>query len=187
MKFVIIVLFLQAINAYNYQLWGEWKVTLQHKSRVQGNVNVKIYPKKLSINIRKEILGGIITCQKELLGSYVSDEKQGLIDIILENQLKTIDSILGIEVRIGKEKQSRVRGKLTAKVLHSSTDILVVEVANKIKLCNEVGNEYECLLNRITPSDNTITPVNLFLIGQFLGFSTSHFLDFILYLVIHHQ
>jgi len=176
-------------GGYAYRLWGQWKLSVEDRSRnIPGEVSVKIYPRDLQIQIRKEFVGGVLTCQKELYGRYslYSDveSKQTYINVHLENQMRTIDSILGIQIRLKKEEQKRVRGRLTAKVLYLSQDIIALEVSNRIKKCDQwSGKSYECLLSRIDPSigeGSPSTPMNFFLIGQFVGFATSHTLDFTL-------
>jgi hypothetical protein len=174
---------------YAYRLWGQWKLSVEDRNKnIPGEVSVKIYPRDLQIQIRKEYVGGVLTCQKELYGRYslYSDieSKQTYINVHLENQISTIDSILGIQIRLKKEEQKRVRGRLTAKVLYLSQDIIALEVSNRIKKCDQWNDKnYECLLSRvdsITGEGSPSTPMNFFLIGQFVGLATSHTFDFTL-------
>lgn len=181
------------LGSYAYRLWGDWRLSVENRANtIQGEVLIKIFPRDIKILVRKEFIGGIATCQKELYGRYslYSDveTRQTFINVHLENQMSTIDSILGIQLRLRKEQQKRVRGRLLAKLLYQSQDIIALDVTNNIQKCDHGGDKnYECLLSRVDSSlmgsAFPSTPINFFLIGQFVGFATSHSMDFILFLV----
>lgn len=167
-------------NSFQYKLLGEWKVALQSKNQNE-NAKVQIYPEYLNINIKNEMFGGIITTQQKYSGSYFfcECEKDELptVEINLQNEFKKIDSLLGIEVSLRNGK-SKVRGRLCAKFLNIGDDVVVLEIFNHIYKCKDMNSKGVCLLTRIIPSDSTnITPINLLLIGQFVGFLTSHMYD----------
>jgi hypothetical protein len=192
--FMMIMIFFwsQETEGYAYRLWGHWKLSVEDRSRSipPQDISVRIFPREVQIMIRKEYVGGVITCQKELYGHYNLfsdvDTRQTFMNVHLENQMRTIDSILGVQVRFRKEEQKRVRGRLSAKVLYQSQDIIALEVSNRIQKCDQwSGKSYECLLSRVEASNGESTPVNFFLIGQFVGFVSSHTLDFTLSAIRH--
>ncbi|NBV29143.1 hypothetical protein EBS02_09050 [bacterium] len=186
MMIFVFAFLLVRVESYPYGLWGEWKVSQPREKTTTTKVHV--YPKSsLHIHIRQDMLGGIITYQKELSGKYTSysdlETREHKLLVRLENEVQEVDSFLGIETRL-KKKSNKIRGSLCVRILDQTPDILVLSVENQIKNCVHHNNTTEFLLTRIRPSDSShITPMNLLLIGQFVGFTTSHFYDSILYVV----
>lgn len=170
---------------YPYRLLGDWKVSSYdlHSKRAV-NARVHIYPQTVQINLKQDLLGGILTCQKELSGTYSwfsdVDTQQQKMHVAIQLEVHTIDSFLGVEMRVQKEKTT-IRGRMLVTILDCTTDVVVLSTENYIRDCSQKKSQ-EFLLTRIHPSfvDPSVTPINLLLIGQFVGFLVYHLYDGIL-------
>jgi len=177
------------INAYNnHKLLGSWKINKQDTS-------IDIGRNKIKIITRQDVLGSLITVKKQLYGCYNTEPliKNPNNDIILTsvrlkflNKSETLDSIFGIEIGDTELDVKPMIGKINFKLTFISDDVILAESENKIKGCIENGKKDYILIRdkEISSSANPI-PLNIFVIGQVLGFSSSHFLDFIWSLIYH--
>jgi hypothetical protein len=189
-RIVLSLLLINTTIAFNHRhkLLGTWKIN-------KRDTSIDISRNKIKIITKEDIFGSFVTVQKQLYGCYnidtnIKTENESLIFsslcVKLSNKTEKLDSILGIEVNNNKLESVPVIGTLDFKITFISDDVILAETQNKIKGCKEYGDkDYILIRDKQISSALNPVPLNIFLIGQILGFSSSHILDFIWSLIYH--
>ena len=175
---------------YRHKLLGTWKVN-------KIDTSIDISRNKIKIITKEDIFGSIVTVQKQLYGCYnlntnikTDNESENLVFtslcVKLLNKTEKLDSILGIEINNNALESVPIIGTLDFKITFISDDVILAETQNKIRGCKENGEkDYILIRDKDISSILNPIPLNIFLIGQIVGFTSSHILDFIWSLIYH--
>jgi len=189
--FLLIIIFnINFVNSllFPYNLWGKWNVNYQFNNKNKYTTDISIYSSNLQINKRQELLGGIIIYNTRLTGSFYpcsdlnTKTKKIIIKLYKKNYI--INSIFGIKINIQThEIKKKIRGSMYIDIIDYSDDIIIFNLYGTF---TGYLNKKQFALTRINNNNifENITPLNLILITQFVGFITTHFYDSLLDILI---
>ena len=136
---------------FPYNLLGQWSISYQKQDYNYLNSYIKIYPTKIQISTRKELLGGICTQQKEFYGKYTLyselETQKTKININLEKEINVIKSLFGISLGSKMSKNSELKKSINPfiqiKEENIPLEIEVLSISNTIIILLITGSIYK--------------------------------------------